>query len=166
MESNGGFLRPNNVIPLQPDRSLQQHLSAPMDIISREQRSKVMAAIRSRNTRPEMRVRKLVFSLGYRFRLHVNKLPGSPDLVFPSRRKVIFVNGCFWHQHHCRLGKKMPKSRRTYWKPKLERNRLRDSRSRKSLRKLGWRVLTIWECQTSEKKLSNLAPKISSFLGQ
>jgi DNA mismatch endonuclease (patch repair protein) len=121
-----------------------------VDSLSPKERSEVMARVRSKNSRPEMLVRKLVFSLGYRYRLHDNRLPGCPDLVFRSRRKVIFVHGCFWHRHsRCALAR-MPKSRLDFWRPKLEGNKVRDRRNHRALTRGGWRVLTIWECQTSE----------------
>jgi DNA mismatch endonuclease, patch repair protein len=121
-----------------------------VDSLSPKKRSEVMARVRSKNSRPEMLVRKLVFSLGYRYRLHDNRLPGCPDLVFRSRRKVIFVHGCFWHRHsRCALAR-MPKSRLDFWRPKLEGNKVRDRRNHRALTRGGWRVLTIWECQTSE----------------
>jgi len=106
-----------------------------------------MARVRSTNTRPELAVRKLVFGLGYRYRLHARELPGCPDLVFRPRRKVIFVHGCFWHRHaSCALAR-MPKSRLEFWRPKLEGNRKRDDRNKKALAREGWKVLTIWECE-------------------
>ena len=121
-----------------------------MDSLSPKERSEVMARVRSKNSRPEMLVRKLVFLLGYRYRLHDSRLPGCPDLVFKSRRKVIFVHGCFWHRHfRCALAR-MPKSRLDFWRPKLEGNKARDRRNHRALTRGGWRVLTIWECQTSE----------------
>ena len=106
-----------------------------------------MRAVKARNTKPEMLVRRTVHGMGYRYRLHRKDLPGKPDLVFPSRRKVIFVNGCFWHGHDCRRGARMPKSNRTYWEGKINRNRERDVQSRSALKRIGWSVLTIWECQ-------------------
>jgi DNA mismatch endonuclease, patch repair protein len=107
-----------------------------------------MARVRSKNSRPELAVRKLVFSLGYRYRLHARELPGCPDLVFRPRRKVIFIHGCFWHRHpNCALAR-MPKSRLEFWESKLQGNRERDDR-RKALAREGWKVLTIWECELS-----------------
>jgi DNA mismatch endonuclease (patch repair protein) len=121
-----------------------------------------MARVRSKNSRPEMLVRKLVFALGYRYRLHAKDLPGHPDLVFRTRRKVIFVHGCFWHRHgNCALAR-MPKSRRDFWQPKLEGNKQRDKRTRKALNKDGWKVLTIWECQI--KKIERLESTLRRFL--
>lgn len=123
-----------------------------------------MALVRNKDTKPEMIVRRLVHSMGYRFRLHRSDLPGKPDLVFPSRKAVIFVNGCFWHLHpdpNCRLAR-MPKSRLDFWKPKLQGNRERDERNTFSLEAAGWRVLTIWECQLDDERA--LASRIRAFL--
>lgn len=123
-----------------------------MDTLSKERRSELMSRIGSQNTSPEMLVRKLVFGLGRRYRLHDKTLPGSPDLVLARDQKVIFVHGCFWHQHsNCRRAR-MPKSRLNYWLPKLKRNLARDRESVRMLRKQGWQVLTVRECQ-----LANLA---------
>src|SRR5580704_9432837 len=109
-----------------------------------------MARVRSKNMRPEMAVRKLVFAMGYRYRLHVRDLPGCPDLVFRPRRKVIFVHGCFWHRHaDCSLAR-LPKSRLDFWEPKLEGNRQRDEKNNEALAREGWRVLTVWECQVKD----------------
>lgn len=112
-----------------------------------------MRAVKGADTRPEMAVRRLVHSLGYRYRLHVKGLPGKPDLVFSSRRKVIFVHGCFWHQHDCPRGARLPKANREYWQPKLRRNQERDASHYKSLRALGWRVLVVWECEVKNAAL-------------
>jgi len=121
-----------------------------------------MASIRSRDTKPELIVRRLAHACGYRFRLHRRDLPGSPDLVFPRHRKVIFVHGCFWHRHACPLGTKKPKTRLEYWLPKLNRNVSRDAGNLKSLKELAWRSLVVWECET--KKPERLARRIASFL--
>ena len=123
-----------------------------------------MARVRSKNMRPELAVRKLVFALGYRFRLHARDLPGCPDIVFRTRRKVIFVHGCFWHRHSsakCALAR-LPKSRLDFWLPKLEGNRERDEKNNKALRREGWKVLTIWECQL--KDTGRLESRIRRFL--
>lgn len=124
-------------------------------------RSEMMAAIRSKNTEPEMLVRRLVHGMGYRYRLHRPDLPGKPDLVFPSKRKIIFVHGCFWHQHGCILSH-LPKSNASYWVPKLERNRSRDVHNRRKLRKQGWRILVIWECRLRDR--DRLKRRLSAFL--
>jgi|SRR5579864_1983291 len=117
-------------------------------------RSANMRAIRSKDMLPELAVRSLVHKLGYRFRLHRSDLPGKPDLVFPSRRKVIFVHGCFWHSHKCQIAH-MPKSNKGYWGPKLQRNKTRDAKNVSELEADGWKVLVIWECKTrNERRLS------------
>src|SRR5687768_14302240 len=121
-----------------------------------------MSLVRSKDTQPEMIVRRLVHSLGYRYRLHDRSLPGAPDLVFASRRRVIFIHGCFWHQHSCPLGDRIPKSRRQFWRQKLVGNACRDRRVAASLRRKGWRILTVWECQLAQP--SRLAAMITKFL--
>src|SRR5580698_10228568 len=121
-----------------------------MDKLSSEQRSANMRQIRSENTAPELLLRKMLHRLGYRFRVHRKDLPGKPDLVFPSRRKVIFVHGCFWHQHpQCREGR-VPGSRVEYWGPKLRRNQERDAAAQAALKEQGWLSLTIWECELKD----------------
>jgi DNA mismatch endonuclease (patch repair protein) len=134
-----------------------------MDSLSPAERSKRMSLVRSKDTRPEMIVRRLVHSLGYRYRLHQRCLPGAPDLVFASRRRVIFIHGCFWHQHSCANGNRMPKSRINFWRKKLEGNVARDRRVVRNLRRTGWRALTLWECQL--KNLKRLTERIAAFLG-
>lgn len=122
-----------------------------MDIWSKEKRSQVMSRIRSKNTKPEIILRSLLHRQGYRFRLHRANLPGHPDLVFPMYSAVIFVHGCFWHLHKgCREGR-IPHSRYDYWKEKLERNVERDKEHVEDLKQLGWRVLTVWECEIEKK---------------
>lgn len=132
------------------------------DTISRQRRSENMRRIRSKGMRPELIVRSMVHSLGYRFRLHVPELPGKPDLVFPRLKKIIDVRGCFWHQHgrSC-IDSHIPKTRLDYWKPKLLRNRSRDKRNLKKLEALGWEVYVIWECEVGNKEL---ARKLLRFL--
>ncbi|TGT91913.1 DNA mismatch endonuclease Vsr [Mesorhizobium sp. M8A.F.Ca.ET.161.01.1.1] len=124
-----------------------------------------MRAIKSRDTNPEMVVRRLAYSLGYRFRLHSKSLPGKPDLVFPGRRKIIFVNGCFWHGHDCRRGFRAPKDNAGYWATKIIANRDRDIRTEAALRTAGWSVMTLWECETRRAGRAPLAEKIAAFLG-
>jgi DNA mismatch endonuclease (patch repair protein) len=110
-----------------------------------------MAAVKSKDTTPELVVRRLAHRLGYRFRVHVRALPGTPDLVFPRLRKIIEVHGCFWYLHNCGGGR-IPTARRTYWTTKFARNRERDKKNRRALHRLGWKVLTVWECQTKDPR--------------
>lgn len=124
-------------------------------------RSANMRAIRSKDMRPELAVRKLVHGMGYRFRLHGKDLPGKPDLVFASRRKVIFVHGCFWHSHGCKLAH-IPKSNAGYWGPKLERNKARDENNIAALGESRWQTLVIWECETTDE--CNLKKRLRMFL--
>lgn len=120
-----------------------------MDSLSPTERTQRMRLVRGRDTRPEWLIRRLAHGMGCRYRLHRRDLPGCPDLVFPSRRKVIFVHGCFWHRHDgCRLAR-LPKSRLAFWRPKLEGNKARDARHLLDLAQLGWRSLVIWECELS-----------------
>lgn len=133
-----------------------------MDIISAQRRSANMARIRGRDTAPELMVRRLVHRLGYRFRLHRRDLPGTPDLVFPGRGKVVFVHGCFWHRHEsCRFAYE-PKSNIEFWRRKFAANQERDARVRGELERMNWQVLTIWECQTAD--LDALRDVITEFL--
>jgi len=134
-----------------------------MDRLSPKQRSALMARIRSKNTRPEMIVRRMVHKMKFRFRLHRSDLPGKPDLVFPRLRKVINVSGCFWHMHGCARCR-VPSSHRRYWLAKMRRNAARDKRVRRSLRRAGWKVLVVWECQLRPPRLDRMRTKISSFL--
>ena len=135
------------------------------DKVTPQQRSEIMSHIRAKGMKPEMRVRRLVHSMGYRYRLHRKDLPGKPDLVFPGRRKVIFVHGCFWHQHadpNCKLTR-LPQSNRDYWWPKLERNAARDAEQEAKLGELGWEVLILWECEVED--VTGLRERIQEFLG-
>jgi DNA mismatch endonuclease (patch repair protein) len=117
------------------------------DVFSPEKRSAVMRAVKSSDTKPEIAVRKALHALGYRYRLNVKTLPGKPDLVFPKHRAVIFVHGCFWHGHSCKRGKRVPKTNTAYWTEKIARNKARDKKNTAALKKLGWRVITVWECE-------------------
>jgi len=133
-----------------------------MDRMTVSQRSENMRRIRGKNTAPEMAVRRLVYSMGYRYRLHGRSLPGSPDLVFKRLQKAILVHGCFWHWHRgCPVGH-IPGSRPEYWISKFERNRRRDRETYRKLKRLGWEVLVIWECET--KDLEMLAERLNRFL--
>lgn len=134
-----------------------------MDKLSRETRSALMSRIKSKDTQPEMTVRHLVHAMGRRYRLHVGSLPGCPDLVFPRDKKLIFVHGCFWHQHARCPRAKPPRSRGEYWTKKLERNRMRDARNVSALRRQGWRVLTIRECQLLQ--IDRVERRLEKFLG-
>lgn len=122
-----------------------------------------MAAVGRRNTAPEVRVQRLVRRLGFRFGLHASDLPGAPDLVFSTRRKVIFVHGCFWHRHGC-ARTSTPRTRRRYWEEKFLRNQRRDRRSTKQLRRMGWGVMTVWECQLRNE--ARLGGRIVNFLNR
>ena len=126
-------------------------------------RSENMRRIQSKGMLPELAVRSIVHRMGYRFRLHRKDLPGKPDLVFVSRRKVIFVHGCFWHAHGCEIAH-TPKSNAAYWGPKLERNQARDARNIEALTAAGWKSLIIWECETREVK--SVARRMRVFLGK
>ncbi len=133
-----------------------------MDRLTVERRSWLMSRVKSKNTKPELVVRRLVFGMGYRYRLHSKNLPGHPDLVFPGRQKAIFVNGCFWHGHPgCRYGR-LPKSRVEYWQAKIEQNQIRDRRNTALLEANGWRVLIVWQCEL--KNIETLANRLNEFI--
>jgi DNA mismatch endonuclease (patch repair protein) len=121
-----------------------------------------MRAVRSRDTTPEMIVRRAATALGYRYRLHRASLPGKPDLVFGPRRKVVFVHGCFWHGHDCKRGVRKPKSNAQYWREKVRRNRERDSNTINVLIAAGWQALVVWECETRD--IDQLARRLAKFL--
>jgi DNA mismatch endonuclease (patch repair protein) len=136
------------------------------DRLSPETRSRIMRAIRSKDTKPEIALRKRLFAEGYRYRLHPRQLPGKPDIVFPARKKIILVNGCFWHQHSkatCPI-RLTPSSNRKYWTQKFLRNRARDAENVRALRKLGWELLVVWECEIREDS-DVLYGKVRRFLG-
>jgi DNA mismatch endonuclease, patch repair protein len=132
-----------------------------MDTVSAEQRSRNMARIKSKNTTLELRVRSLLHRLGYRFRLHRRDLPGTPDIIFPGKRSVIFIHGCFWHGHTCLKGA-LPTSNSEFWKAKISKNIDRDKRTLSELKALGWRVLVVWQCDT--KRLESLQERLVEFL--
>ncbi len=132
-----------------------------MDRVTKTVRSRIMSAVRTRNTGAEVTVRSLVHGMGYRYSLKHSDLPGKPDLVFVGRRKVIFVHGCFWHGHDCRYGK-LPKSRLEYWLPKIAANRVRDRKQTCCLRRNGWMVMVVWQCQLKKKKA--VAKRLRGFL--
>lgn len=133
------------------------------DRIDPERRSLNMSRVKSANTRPELEVRTLLHRLGYRFRLHRRSLPGTPDLVFPSRRAVIFVHGCFWHRHAGCPKSSTPATRTEFWAEKFEANQARDARVRRALAADGWRVEVVWECEIRDRE--TLAQRLISFLG-
>lgn len=133
-----------------------------LDPLTPQERSRRMGLIRNKDTGPELIVRRLAWSMGYRYRLHAKKLPGNPDLVFAGRRKAIFVHGCFWHQHkNCRQYV-MPKSSLDFWLPKLKSNMVRDARNYRRLRKAGWKLLVLWECQL--KNQGRVLERVREFL--
>lgn len=132
-----------------------------MDTLSKKDRSALMSRIRSKDTRPELKVRSILHRLGYRFRLHRKDLPGKPDIVLPRFKKIIFVQGCFWHGHNCTLASK-PKSNQAYWKKKIITNRERDRKVKKALRQMGWQVLELWECEI--RRETGLIEKIEKFM--
>jgi DNA mismatch endonuclease (patch repair protein) len=134
------------------------------ETFTKEERSRIMAAVKSCHTTPELVVRRVVHGLGYRYRLHRRDLPGQPDLVLPRLGKAIFVHGCFWHRHACGAGQSTPASRMDYWNAKFARNVLRDRRNLRKLRRLGWSVLVVWECQTRVAKRESLSRRLARFL--
>ena len=123
-----------------------------------------MQAVKSKDTAIEMRVRRLLHAQGYRYRLHRSDLPGCPDLAFGSRRKVIFIHGCFWHGHQCARGKRVPKTNTDYWIAKISRNRARDAITRAKLKDLGWKVSIVWDCELA-KDIGAVTKKLARFLG-
>lgn len=133
-----------------------------LDTLSPKERSERMSRVRGRDTKPEMKVRRLIHGMGYRYRLHAKDLPGTPDIVFRKHQKAIFVHGCFWHRHKdCKLAR-LPKSRTDFWIPKLEGNRRRDEINQKMLGYKGWQFIIVWECEL--KDAQSLIRKIRAFL--
>lgn len=133
-----------------------------VDNRSKDSRSQLMSRIGSKHTKPELTVRSLLHSLGYRYRLHRKELPGKPDIAFMGRKKAIFVHGCYWHGHGCKIGKP-PKSNLDFWLPKIERNRERDFEKRSELEQIGWQVEEIWQCEL--KDLQKLSARLQKFIG-
>lgn len=136
-------------------------LRAMVDHVSAERRSRIMARVGQKDTKPEMILRRALFSLGYRYRLHSHLLPGRPDLVFPARKKAIFVHGCFWHGHGCRWGK-LPKTRLDYWGPKIRANVERDERALTKLAEGGWSAYVIWQCELRQPECA--IERVEEFL--
>ena len=139
------------------------YMFAMVDTRTPEQRRRIMQSVKTKNTGPEQAVRKALFAAGYRFRLHRRDLPGSPDIVFPGREKVIFVHGCFWHGHDCPKGR-ASKSRKEYWGPKIEANKARDTRNIADLESLGWKGHIVWQCEL--KDADALMTRLSDFLNE
>lgn len=135
-----------------------------MDVLTAEQRQRCMAAIRSKDTKPEVKVRRLIHAMGYRFRLHQRDLPGSPDIVLPRHHKAIFVHGCFWHMHRCRYGRVRPVTNKEFWEKKRQGNVDRDRRNVRALRRMGWKVLVVWECWTRD--ITKLERRLGDFLAE
>src|SRR6266571_2974879 len=133
-----------------------------MDTISKKERSLLMARIRSKDTTPERAVRSIVHRMGFRFRLHSPRLAGRPDIVLTRHKKIILVQGCFWHGHTCWLASK-PKSNRNYWLPKIRNNKLRDKRVKRQLIAEGWRILELWECDIRRGR--RVEARLTKFLG-
>lgn len=131
------------------------------DVFTKEKRSEVMRAVKGRDTKPEVALRKKLHALGFRYRLNVEDLPGKPDLVFPKYKTAVFVHGCFWHGHRCKRGSRQPKQNADYWKEKIARNKARDKKNAKELEKLGWRVITVWECELKDLDPASLPIKRS-----
>ncbi len=134
-----------------------------MDVHSPKQRSYNMSRIKGKDTKPELAVRQWLWHNGYRYRLYKKNLPGKPDIVFAGRKKVIFVNGCFWHKHDCKYFK-WPKNNAVFWKKKIGDNDLRDKKNYKVLRKAGWDHLVIWECETKKDNLESLWEQLITFI--
>jgi len=133
-----------------------------MDVFEPEKRSAIMRRVKSGDTKPEMRVRRILHAMGYRYRLHHRTLPGCPDIVLPRHRKIIMVHGCFWHRHDCPAGRKKPKTNEKYWTEKLTKNRLRDAGNLAKLETMGWHVLVIWECET--RNHADLSNRLAEFM--
>jgi len=134
-----------------------------VDTRTPEQRRRIMQAVKGKDTKPEWIVRRLLYGMGYRYRLHRKGLPGRPDIAFVGRKKAIFVHGCFWHGHECQKGR-LPKSRLDYWQPKLEKNVNRDRTKIEQLESLGWRSLTVWQCELGD--LDALTARLRAFLDE
>jgi len=144
-----------------PPQSVGTGVLTVVDHVTARRRSRIMRSVGTANTGPEMAVRRALHRRGFRYSLHRRDLPGSPDIVFPSRRKILFVHGCFWHGHSCSWGN-LPKSRIEYWQPKIEANRKRDARNVKDLKADGWAVLVVWQCELRDKPAA--IDKIVRFL--
>lgn len=131
-----------------------------VDTLTQEERSERMARIRGRDTAPELKVRRFLHAMGFRYRLHVRNLPGKPDIVLPKYRTVVLVNGCFWHAHRCQKGR-LPATRREFWASKFQRNRERDRANRRRLRAAGWQVIILWECELSKSRIDRVLDRLA-----
>ncbi len=134
-----------------------------MDTFNKIKRSSIMSSIRDRNTQPEKKIRSILFLKGYRFKIHDKKLPGKPDIVLPKHKTIINVNGCFWHYHGCSRSN-VPKTKTKYWLEKLENNKSRDSQNKRKLRKLGWKVIDVWECTLKRRNIDKTFDKLQRMI--
>jgi DNA mismatch endonuclease (patch repair protein) len=161
------MVRERNLGRVQPfalcsSTEIDRLIECPMDRISIEERSRQMSLVRSKDTKPELFIRKLLFSMKFRYRLHAKDLPGKPDLVFRSQKKAIFIHGCFWHRHTGCSKATTPSSRTEYWLPKFARNVERDQETLEKLHAMGWQALVVWECEL--KNMDVLATRLKAFL--
>ncbi len=137
-----------------------------VDKFSKQKRSEIMSHIKSKNTKPEITVRKIIYSLGYRYRLHRKDLPGKPDLAFINKKKVIFINGCFWHGHSGCKKSALPDTNYEFWNDKIKNNVNRDTLNYQRLKDMGWKYLVIWQCEIKNAELENIKSKIIHFLNE
>lgn len=133
------------------------------DIFDKKKRSEIMSKISGKNTKPELIIRKALFAEGYRYRLHRKDFPGNPDMVFPSRKKVLFINGCYWHGHNCKKAA-LPETNKQFWKKKIDGNVKRDKKNLDDLLKMGWKSFVIWQCEIKKSTLENKIHQIKVFL--
>ncbi len=133
------------------------------DIFNKEKRSQIMSKITGKDTKPELIIRKALFAEGFRYRLYGKDLPGKPDIVFPSRKKVIFINGCYWHGHHCKRAA-LPETNKSFWEKKINGNKERDKQNLAKLKAMGWKTLTIWQCEIKKNTLETKINRIKVFL--
>lgn len=146
----------------QPPRYINSEGRQLTDRLAPDRRSRLMQAVKGKDTAPEIALRSLLHRLGYRFRLHRRNLPGTPDIVLPARHTVVFVNGCFWHGHGCSIGQ-LPKSRLDFWEPKIEANKARDASRQAELINLGWSVIVVWQCELRD--MPKLTDRLTKLLG-
>lgn len=134
-----------------------------VDIFDKKKRSEIMSEISGKNTKPELLIRKALFSEGYRYRLHRKELPGNPDIIFPGRKKVIFINGCYWHGHNCKKAA-LPETNKQFWEKKISGNVARDKKNLDKLLKMGWKSFVIWQCEIKKSSLGNIIKQAKKFL--